>query len=357
MTISLCAPVRLGSLELPTRVVMAPMTRSRADERGVPTSMMATYYAQRATAGLIVSEMTQVSADGQGYVTTPGMHTDAQMDGWRRVARAVHRAGGRIVLQLGHAGRISHPSLQPGGALPVAPSALRPEGMVFTARGPRPFVTPRELTTREVPRIVRAFASATERAREAGLDGVELHAGNGFLIDQFLRDGTNHRTDAWGGTVDRRARLLLEVVAAASRAWEPGRIGVRISPLSEYNSMSDSAPRTTFARVATLLTGRGLAYLHVIEPVTDDAHERLTPVLRDRFAGPLIANGGFDRAAGESALARGEADAVSFGAPLIANPDLAERLRIGAPLAEPDRSTFYGGDARGYVDYPPHRAA
>jgi N-ethylmaleimide reductase len=338
---------------------MAPMTRSRAGAGGVPTPLMATYYAQRASAGLIVAEMTQVSADGQGYVHTPGIHTAEQVDGWRRVTRAVHDAGGRIVLQLGHAGRISHPSLQPDGGLPVAPSALAPDGTVYTATGPQPFVTPRALETAELPRVVQAFADATRLARAAGFDGVEFHAGNGYLLDQFLRDGSNHRDDAYGGSAANRARLLLEAVGAAANAWEPGRVGVRISPFNPYNSMSDSDPAATFSQVASLLGGQGLAYLHVVEPVDHGQARaaRLTPTLRRLFGGPVIVNGAFDARSAQDAIAGGEADAVSFGVPFLANPDLPQRLAVGAPLNVPDGTTFYGGDAPGYTDYPPLDAA
>ena len=356
---TLFSPVTLGSLELPSRVLMAPMTRSRAGAGGVPTPLMTTYYAQRASAGLIIAEMTQVSADGQGYVDTPGIHTAAQVEGWAHVTRAVHDAGGRIVLQLGHTGRISHPSLQPDGALPVAPSAIAPEGSVYTATGPQPFVMPRALRTAELPRIVQVFADAARRARAAGFDGVELHAANGYLLDQFLRDGSNHRDDDYGGSVANRARLLLEVARAVADAWEPGRVGVRVSPFNSYNSMSDSDPEATFAQVAILLGGRGLAYLHVVEPSGPDGARvtRLTPTLRRHFGGAVIVNGAFDAPSAEAAIARGEADAVSFGVPFLANPDLPRRIALDAPLNAPDGATFYGGDASGYTDYPALDAA
>lgn len=351
-------PITLGAIALPTRIVMAPMTRNRAGDDGVPTPRMATYYAQRASAGLQITEMTHVSADGRGYMHTPGIHTTAQVDGWRRVTRAVHDAGGRIVLQIAHAGRISHPSLQPGGAVPVAPSALRPAGTIFTAQGLQPFVEPRALETHELPSIVAAFANAAALARAAGFDGVELHAANGYLLDQFLRDGTNRRTDAYGGDADGRARLLLEVVDAVGEVWAPERVGVRLSPFNGYNDMRDGDPAATFVRVARRLAGRGLAYLHVVEPVASGpAEARLSPILRQHFGGPLIVNGGFDVAAATTALRHGEADAVSFGTPFIANPDLPHRLLAGAPLAVADRATFYGGDERGYVDYPSLDAA
>jgi len=351
MSHTLFSPTTLGALALPTRIIMAPMTRNRADARGVPTAAMALYYAQRATAALIITEMTQVSPDGQGYALTPGIHTGEQVDAWRRVTRAVHGAGGLIVLQLGHAGRISHPSLQPEGRLPVAPSAIAPEGTAFTPTGSQPFVTPRPLGAGEIPAIVRAFGDATHLAREAGFDGVELHGANGYLLDQFLRDGSNHRTDAYGGAAANRARLLAEVADAAAAAWEPRRVGVRLSPWSPFNSMSDADPRTTFTVAARALRDLGLAYLHVIEDAGRRA-DRLTAALREAFGGPVIANAGYDGVSAEEALASGEVQAVSFGTPFLANPDLPVRLALGAPLNPPDRATFYGGDARGYTDYP-----
>lgn len=351
----LLTPITLGGLALPTRVVMAPMTRNRASGDGVPTRLMAEYYAQRATAGLIVAEMTHVAADGRGYMHAPGIHTDAQVEGWRRVTHAVHERGGRIVLQVAHAGRSSHPALLPDGRLPVAPSVVAFDGMKHTPAGPQPVVPPRALRRDELPRIVAAFADAARRAREAEFDGVEVHAANGYLLDQFIRSGTNRRTDDYGGSASGRVRLLREVVEAVADAWTPGRIGVRVSPYNRYNGMADADPAGTFAQVAGDLAGRGLAFLHVVEPPSDARDEpRLTPMLRRLFGGPVIANGGMGgaEAEAEAALARGEADAVSFGAPFIANPDLVARLERGAPLAAPDRATFYGGDARGYTDYP-----
>lgn len=346
----LFTPTRLGRIDFGSRVVMAPMTRNRANPDGTATASMATYYAQRASAGLIVAEMTWASPDGIGYPNTPGIATDAHVDAWRRVTRAVHAAGGRIVLQIAHAGRISHPSLQPDGRTPVSASAVRPDGQVFTPTGPQDFVTPRALEVPEIEAVVRSFGDATARARAAGFDGVELHGANGYLLDQFLRSGANRRTDAYGGSAAARGRLLVEAATAAASAWDPARVGVRLSPFSPFNSMSDADPRATFPAVAARLGELGLAFLHVIEGEAGD--ERLTPALRAAFGGPIIANLGYDRASAERALMRGEADAVSFGAPYVANPDLAERLRTGAPLNEPDRATFYGGGDAGYVDYP-----
>jgi N-ethylmaleimide reductase len=329
------------------------MTRNRAGPGNVPTPLNATYYAQRASAGLSVTEATQVSPQGVGYPNTPGIHTDGQVGGWRRVTTAVHAHGGRIFLQLWHGGRISHPSFQPGGAQPVAPSAVQPRGKVLTPRGPRPFVMPRALETEEIPGVVRQFADGARRARDAGFDDVELHAANGYLIDQFLRDGTNHRTDGYGGSVENRARFLLEVTEAVCQVWGADRVGVRLSPVHSFNDMVDSDPERTFVHATERLSEHGLAYLHVIEHLTPEAPEPLvTPLLRARFRGPLIVNGGYTQALAEAAVARGAADMVSFAKLFLANPDLPERFAEDAPLNEPDPSTFYGGDERGYTDYP-----
>ena len=346
-------PLEIGPLALPNRIVMAPMTRSRAGAGNAPGPLAGEYYVQRASAGLIVTEATQVSPQGVGYPATPGIHTDAQVEGWRRVTDAVHRAGGRIFLQLWHVGRISHPSMQPDGALPVAPSAIAPQGQVFTARGLQPFVTPRALETEEIPGIVAQFEEGARRALAAGFDGVEIHGANGYLIDQFLRDGTNRRTDRYGGSVANRARLLLEVTEAVAGVWSPARVGVRLSPLNPFNSMHDSDPATTFGFAAEALGKYGLAYLHVVEGGEDGAGRPFDwAELKRRFSGLYMANGDYDRERGTAVLASGRADLVSFARPYIANPDLVERFRLGAPLAVPDPATFYGGDHRGYTDYP-----
>ena len=350
-------PLALGTLTLPQRIVMAPMTRCRAGAGNVPTELNALYYAQRASAGLIISEATQIAPEGQGYAGTPGIHSDAQLEGWSRVTRAVHDAGGRIFLQLWHVGRISHPDFQPNGALPVAPSALAPEGHAHTPAGPKPYVTPRALDTHEVPAIVEQYANATRRARDAGFDGVEVHAANGYLIEQFLLDGTNQRSDAYGGSLEKRARFLLEVTSAVVSAWHAERVGVRLSPRGKFNGMSDSNREATFGHAIRRLDEFGLAYLHLLDPLPDcpfdnPGLERLAPALRQYFRGPVIINGNFDHAAATAALERGEADLVAFGVPFLANPDLPERLRRSSPLNPPDRTTFYGGGARGYTDYP-----
>lgn len=359
--ISLFSAFEIGPLRLPNRIVMAPMTRSRAGAGNVPQPMSAEYYAQRASAGLIITEATQVSPQGVGYPDTPGIHTREQVEGWKGVTEAVHQRGGRIFLQLWHVGRISHPSLQPEGSLPVAPSAIKPGGQAHTYPGPRPFVTPRALGTDEIPGVIDQFRIAARYAREAGFDGVEIHAANGYLIDQFLRDGTNHRTDRYGGSFENRARLLLEVVEAVSSVWSAERVGVRLSPTSSFNELTDSDPAATFTYAAQRLNDYGLAYLHVVEPLSATVDEplwvdvpeegRITPRLRQVFEGPLMVNGSYDVASGHETIASGRADLVSFGVLFLVNPGLPRRFAIGASLNTPDPSTFYGGDGRGYTDY------
>ena len=350
----LFTPFQLGPLQLPNRIVMAPMTRNRAGHGNVPTALNTEYYRQRAAAGLIVTEGSQVSPQGVGYPGTPGIHTDAQVEGWRRVTDAVHGAGGRIFLQLWHVGRISHPSLQPAGALPVAPSAIAARGEAFTASGPQSFVVPRALETDEIAGVVAQFEDGARRALAAGFDGVEIHGANGYLIDQFLRDGTNRRTDRYGGSAPNRARFLLEVTEAVAGVWGAERVGVRLSPWNDFNDMQDSAPRATFGYAARALAPLKLAYLHLVEPVggVPAGAAPLAPELKTAFGGPLIVNGGYTGHLAEAALARGEADLVSFAASFLANPDLPARLRLGAPLNTPDPATFYGGDHHGYTDYP-----
>lgn len=351
-TPDLFQPARLDALDLPSRIVMAPMTRSRADSAGVQTPLAATYYAQRASAGLIITEATQVSRQGQGYAWTPGIHEPAQVEAWRRVTQAVHAAGGRIAAQLWHVGRISHESFQPGGAAPVAPSAIAAEGQAFTEAGFVPFPVPRALETDEIPGIVADFRRAAENARAAGFDAVEIHGANGYLIDQFLRDGTNRRTDRYGGSIANRARFLLEVTEEVAGVWGADRVGVRVSPVSPFNSMADSDPQALFGHVAEALSGRGIAFLHVVENAPGQDSPVDFAALRRAFRGTYIANNGYDLARAGAALREGRADLVAFGTPFIANPDLPERLRRGAPLAEADRASFYGGSAKGYTDYP-----
>jgi len=353
----LFAPARLGPYILANRIVMAPMTRNRAGAGNVPQPMNAEYYAQRASAGLIITEASQISLQGVGYPATPGIHNREQAAGWRLVTDAVHAARGRIFLQLWHVGRISHPSLQPGGALPVAPSAIKPAGEAITYGGPQPFVTPRALETGELAGIVEDYRRAAVLAQEAGFDGVEIHAANGYLLDQFLRDGTNHRSDAYGGSVDNRMRLIMEVAEGVIGVWGRDRVGVRISPTNPFNDISDSQPEATFTRVAAGLGDLGLAYLHVVERAIDRGDTALPRVdmskLHTAFGGTYIANGGYDGERAKAALLAGDADLIAFGVPFIANPDLPLRLAIGAELNEPEPGTFYGGAARGYTDYRP----
>jgi N-ethylmaleimide reductase len=345
--VNLFTPLQMGELMLPNRIVMAPMTRSRAGAGNAPTCITATYYLQRASAGLIISEATQVSTQGVGYPGTPGIHSYDQIAGWRNVTDAVHSAGGRIFVQLWHVGRISHPSLQPDGQLPVAPSAIRPAGEAMTLDGMRPFETPRALETGEIAGIVDQFARAAVNARAAGFDGAEIHAANGYLLDQFLRDGSNQRTDRYGGPAENRCRLLLEVTAAVVDVLGAGRVGVRLSPDGTFNDMRDSDPARTFGTAVRMLNQVGPAYLHVVEGQFD-----CLP-LRRSFNGLYMANGGYDFARGTAALASGAADLIAFGVPFIANPDLPERFARNLPLAAGDPRTFYGGDRHGYTDYPP----
>ncbi|WP_437811099.1 alkene reductase [Sorangium sp. So ce1078] len=352
----LFSPHTLGPLTLPNRLVMAPMTRCRAEDH-VPTELHARYYEQRASAGLIVTEATQVSPQGIGYLRTPGIHTDAQVEGWRLVTDAVHRAGGLIFLQLWHVGRASHVSFQPNRQAPVSSSAIAiRKGHAHTPEGPQPYSTPRALEIDEIPGVVAQFEHGARQAKAAGFDGVELHAANGYIIDQFLRDGVNQRTDRYGGSIQNRARFLLEITDAVTGVFGADRVGVRVSPTGEYNDMSDSDPRALFGHVAAELSARKVVYLHVVEPVSSgeppDAPERVTSLLRERFRGTLVANGGYTRETAEQALRAGVADLVSFGAPFLANPDLPERLSRRAPLNAPDVATFYSDGPRGYIDYP-----
>jgi N-ethylmaleimide reductase len=355
----LFAPLRLGGLLVPNRIVMAPMTRSRAGADGVPSPSVAIYYAQRASAGLIITEGAHVAPEGVGYPGTPGIHTDQQVAGWREVTTAVHARGGRIFVQLWHVGRISHPCMQPEGKPPVAPSAIAAEGQLFTRHGRLPFVTPRALETEEIPLLVSQFEHAARRAREAGFDGVDLHAANGYLIDQFLRDGTNHRADRYGGSIANRNRFLLEIIEAVSAVWGRDAVGVRLSPMNPYNSMADSAPEDLFASLAAELHRLGIAYLHVAEP--GSGHPNATPAglqlvrtLRATFKGCLLVDGGRDKASAERAMAAVGADLVALATPFIANPDLVDRLQLDLPLAAADPATFYTGGPRGFTDYPCH---
>jgi len=348
----LFSPLNMGSLTLPNRTVMAPMTRNRAPDT-VPTDLMATYYLQRASAGLLITEGSQISPQGVGYPATPGIHSEAQIAGWQKVTTAVHGAGGRIYIQLWHVGRISHPDFH-HGELPVAPSAIAPAGQTFTYEGLKPFVTPRVLRRDELPGIVAQYRQAALNAMQAGFDGVEIHAANGYLIDQFLRDGSNRRDDNYGGSVENRCRLLLEVATAVCEAIGSDKVGVRISPVNEFNDIRDSDLQTTFNYVAAALSPLNLAHLHVVEVnmAGESSAECDMRQIRDRFAGLYMANGGYDKARANEAIAGDRADTVSFGVLYIANPDLVARFQLDAPLNGADPDTFYGGGEEGYTDYP-----
>jgi N-ethylmaleimide reductase len=350
----LFTPGRLGTYTLPHRVLMAPMTRNRARRDGVPSPSAVIYYAQRTSAGMIVTETTTVSEQAVGYPFMPGIHSPDQVVGWTPVVDAVHRFGCRLFLQLFHAGRVSHPSLQPGEALPVAPSPIAPNGQTLTYQGPMPFVPPRGLALAEIPNVVEQFRVGAHNALVAGFDGVEIHAANGYLLDQFLRDGSNQRTDAYGGSVANRIRLLLQVTEAVADVWGADRVGVRISPLNGFNSMFDSDPGKTFGTLVTELASFGLAYLHVVEEDGAAESGRRFDIgsLRNLWNGPYIVNGNYDSSRAMKAIADGRADFVSFGKLFLANPDLPLRLARSAPLNVPDRGSFYGGDDRGYIDYP-----
>ena len=349
-------PYRLGLLGLPNRIVMAPLTRNRAALGNVPSSLAVKYYAQRASAGLIISEATQVSPRGQGYEATPGIHSDAQIEGWRDVTRAVHARGGRIFLQLWHVGRVSHVSLQPGGADPIAPSAIRAKTKTFIGGEFIDVSEPRALDIEEIAVLVDEFRQGAANAIEAGFDGVEVHAANGYLIDQFLRDGANRRSDAYGGSIENRTRFLREVVAAVVDAIGADRVGVRLSPVTPSNDIADSDPQALFTHVIEQLNVLGPVYIHVVEGATGGDRNFGAPFdytgLRRRFRGTYIANNGYTLDLAKAAITSGRADVVAFGKAFLANPDLVARLRANTPLNTPDKSTFYGGGDKGYTDYP-----
>lgn len=362
----LLQPIKLGSYELRHRVVMAPLTRSRSLQPGnVPYGLNACYYAQRASAALIVSEATQVSQQGQGYAWTPGIHSREQVEGWRQVTDAVHNAGGLIFNQLWHVGRISHPSLQPDGTLPVAPSAVKPNGEAFieneSSEGEMvPFVTPRALQIEEMPYIVQQYVRAAKNAMQAGFEGVEIHAANGYLLDQFINSSTNHRSDRYGGSVENRVRLLMEVAEAVSEVWDRHRVGVRLSPLGTFNDVGDDDPEATFGYITERLNEYRLAYLHIVNPALKALERRIDPeprtlrmidLIRNTYRGTLIVAGGFDQDTAEGWLEQGMSDLIAFGRKFLANPDLPERFRLRASLNVDDPSTYYGGGAKGYIDY------
>lgn len=354
---NLFTPIQLGPLDLPNRIFMAPLTRCRASEGHVPNDLNVEYYTQRASAGLIISEATSVSPTGYGYPNTPGIHTEEQVAGWRKVTQAVHAKGGHIYLQLWHVGRISHPAYQPDGTLPVAPSPIKPKGQVFTGTAMEEYVTPRALETSEISGIIAEYVRGAQLAKEAGFDGVEIHNANGYLLDQFLRTGTNHRTDHYGGSVQNRVRLTLEVTEAVASVWGGDRVGIRFSPAGVFNDMSDSNPLETFGHVLGELDRFGLAYAHITQVTAQDiahgAAEGVGPKeLRSAWKGKVVTAGGFTKDSGNRALAEGWADAIAFGVPFLANPDLPERFRRNAALNAPDESTFYASGPAGYTDYP-----
>lgn len=347
---------RLGNLTLPNRVVMAPLTRNRAAAGFVPTDLTAEYYAQRAGAGLLITEASQISQQGQGYQDTPGIYSDAQVAAWRKVTDAVHAKGGHIFIQLWHVGRVSHTSLQPGGGAPVAPSAIMAKTKTFVNNGFVETSAPRALELSEIPALVEDYSRAAANAVKAGFDGVEVHAANGYLLDQFLRDGANKRTDAYGGSIENRARLLLEVMDAVIAEIGAARTAVRLSPVTPANDLADSDPQTLFNHVVEELAKRKPVYVHVIEGATGGPRDVVPGFsfaeLRRRFSGAWMVNNGYDLAMAEKTVETGAADLVAFGRPFISNPDLVERLKRKAPLAPLDQATLYGGGAKGYTDYP-----
>lgn len=351
----LFSPFQFGILKLSNRIVMAPLTRSRAQKGDVQGEMHALYYAQRATAGLIISEATQISPQGKGYAFTPGIYTEEQTAGWKKVTDAVHAKSGKIFAQLWHVGRISHPDLQPHHALPVAPSAIIPKGQAFTETGFKPLVTPRALELSEIPDVIAQYRHAAACAKQANFDGIEIHAANGYLLDQFLRDKTNKRTDDYGGSIENRARLILEVIAAVTEVWPANQVGIRIAPVSTVNDIADSDPVKTFSYLVEKLNEFQLLYLHCIEGETRGTRETDSvnfQKLRQLFNGFYMANNGYDLALALKARRENLADLICFGRPFIANPDLVERLKQNATIHEAPPETWYGNGAKGYVDWP-----
>ena len=351
---TLQTPIQIGPYQLPNRIFMAPLTRMRAPQN-IPTDLMVTYYGQRASAGLIISEASPISTQGVGYPATPGIYNDEQVVGWKKITEVVHAKNGHIFLQLWHVGRISHPDFHEG-ALPVAPSAIAPKGDAVTPTGMQPFVTPRALETNEIHGIVEDYRKAAKSALDAGFDGVEIHSANGYLLDEFLRDGTNKRTDTYGGSFENRVRILLEVTEAVVAVWGAERVGIRLSPSGTFNDMTDSDPETFFVYLLGQLNRFGLAYLHVVDALDGDVRHGANVInlesLRKAYDGTLIVCGGYDQARAEEVIAQGKADIVAFGQLYIANPDLVERFNLNAPLNVPDVATFYGGTEKGYTDYP-----
>lgn len=349
---NLFSPLRLGAIELSNRVLMAPLTRCRADENHVPTNLMVEHYAQRASSGLIIAEATMAMEGASAFWREPGIYSDAQIEGWKKVTDAVHAKGGRIVLQIWHGGRACHPALNEG-KVPVAPSALAIDDEVHTPEGKQPYTTPRELADDEIPGIIEGFVQAAINAKQAGFDGVEVHGANGYLLDEFLRDGSNQRNGPYGGVIENRARLLLEVIEAVSEVWGSDRVGVRISPLNSFNSMKDSNPVELATWLAKKLNGYNLAYLHLMRSdfFGIQSGDVVSPV-REHYQGNLILNMGYSGEEASQVIESDQAEAIAFGSSFIANPDLPERLRLKAPLNEADPSTFYSQGAQGYTDYP-----
>jgi N-ethylmaleimide reductase len=351
----LLEPYKLGPITLPNRLVMAPLTRNRAVAGMVPSPLAVEYYGQRASAGLLITEASQISQQGQGYQDTPGIYSKEQVAGWRKVTERVHGRGGRIFIQIWHVGRISHTSLQPNSGAPVGPSAIRANGKTVVGGTFTDISEPRALALEEIPAIVDDFRRATVNAIAAGFDGVEIHGANGYLLDQFAKDGANKRTDGYGGSIENRARLMLEVAKAVASEAGPERTGIRISPVTPSNDISDSNPQPLFEHIVDHFNALKLVYVHVVEGATGGPRD-VAPFdygsLRKRFKGAYIANNGYDFALADRVLAANEADLIAFGKLFIANPDLVERLQRGAPLNAPDKATFYGGGAKGYTDYP-----
>lgn len=353
MSKDLFSSYSLGNIILSNRMVMAPMTRNRAGEGNVPQDLNAEYYRQRASAGLIITEASQVSQEGVGYPATPGIYSDEQVAGWKKVTDAVHQAGGHIIIQLWYCGRISHPSMLPNNHLPVAPSAIKAEGEAVTYEGMKPFMQPRALETHEIPEIVAQYKHAAKQAILASFDGVEIHGANGYLIDQFLRDATNQRRDEYGGSVENRMRFLNEILDAICSVWPANQVGLRLTPENSFNSMSDSNPQAHFKYFVEQLNHRGLAYLHMLEGDMMTKQRKIDYLaLRHKFKGTYMANNGYSKSMAETALENDAADLIAFGIPFLANPDLVQRYRQDSELNESDQNTFYKGDDKGYTDYP-----
>lgn len=354
LVMNLFSPITIGNYDLNNRIFMAPMTRCRAVDNNVPNDLMATYYAQRASAGLIITEATQISTIGIGYMATPGIHTDEQVEGWKKITSAVHDKGTKIFLQLWHVGRISHSSFH-DGKLPVAPSAIKPSGQIYTKDGMKDFETPKALSVEEIKETVKDYANAAKNAMKAGFDGVEIHGANGYLIDQFLRDGTNKRKDEYGGSIENRSRFLFEVIQAVTSEIGSQKTGLRLSPSGTFNDMSDSNPQEHFSYVCKKLNDYNLAYLHIVDALEGDIRHGANVVelsiLRDAYNGTLITNGGYDKERGNKAIEENLADAVAYAALFLANPDLPERFKKDADLNEPDTDTYYTQGEEGYTDY------